>query len=577
MAARGRTRGATPPRPDGCDGCSMPPGEAPRDAGPVRSSRAASVLITAGILLSRVVGLVRERVVASSFGTGLHADVFSAGLRLPNVLQNLLGEGTLSASFIPVYSELLGQGRTREAGRLAGAMFGLLLGVAGLIALIGVLLAPVLVAVFTPGFEGARRDLMIAAVRILFPMTGVLVLSAWALGILNSHRRFFLPYFAPVLWNVAIIAALVGFNGRVDLDGLLMAAVWGALAGGFLQFGIQLPWVLRLERDLRLNTGRGEPAFREALRNAGPAVMGRGVVQVSSYIDMVLASLLAVGALARIRYAQTLYVLPVSLFGMSVAAAELPELARERGGATEVLRTRAVAAVRRVSFFVVPSFVAFIALGWIIVAGIYQAGEFTPADVTLVWLTLAAYSLGLLASTNTRIYQSTFFALRDTKTPARVATARVLLSAIVGAFLMVQFEPITVGSLSIPAGVFGNVRVQGLPLGPVGLGLGAAVGAWLEWALLYRRLSQRIGSVGAGAGQLARMFSAAGVAAAAGYGVAAGAGDALHPVPEALLVLGVFGVVYLALGHALGLEEADVFLASFRRRLAGLLTRRTPR
>src|SRR5262245_48259887 len=143
---------------------------------------------------------------------------------MPNVLQNLLGEGTLSASFIPVYSELLGQGKTKEAGRVAGAMFALLLGIAGVISLLGILLAPVFVTVFTPGFEGRQRELMIAVVRIIFPMTGVLVLSAWSLGILNSHRKFFIPYFAPVLWNAAIIGVLIGFAGRLELDGLLMAA-----------------------------------------------------------------------------------------------------------------------------------------------------------------------------------------------------------------------------------------------------------------------------------------------------------------------------------------------------------------
>jgi putative peptidoglycan lipid II flippase len=543
------------------------PTPAPTAAAPAkRSSRAASLLIGIGILLSRIVGLVRERVVATYFGTGLHADVFSAGLRMPNVLQNLLGEGTLSASFIPVYSELLGQGRTKEAGRVAGAMFALLLGIAGVISLLGVLLAPVLVAVFTPGFEGQRRELMIAIVRIIFPMTGVLVLSAWSLGILNSHRKFFIPYVAPVLWNAAIIAALVAFNSRVSLDGLLMAAAWGALVGGFLQFGIQLPWVLRLDREIRLNTGRREPAFKEAISNAGPAIMGRGVVQVSTYVDMVLASLLAIGALARIRYAQTLYVLPVSLFGMSVAAAELPELARERTSAIEVLRERAIGAARRVAFFVVPSFVAFVGLGDVIVSGIYRAGKFGAADVTVVWLTLAAYSMGLLASTSTRIYQSAFFALRDTRTPARIATLRVLASGIAGAVLMLQFEPVVAGSFAVPAGVFADVKVAGLPLGPVGLALGAAIGAWLEWGLLRTRLRHRIGDVGIGGIQLAKMFGAAIVAAAAGYGVRAATGGS-HPVLIATLVVGVFGVVYFAVARMLGLAEARVVLDSLARRI----------
>jgi putative peptidoglycan lipid II flippase len=538
-------------------------------ATPRRSSRVASLLVGGGILLSRIVGLVRERAIATYFGTGLHADVFGAGLRMPNVLQNLLGEGTLSASFIPVYSELLGQGRTREAGRVAGAMFALLLGVAGLISLLGVLLAPLLVTIFTPGFDGARRELMIAVVRILFPMTGVLVLSAWALGILNSHRRFFIPYFAPVLWNAAIIAALVTFGRPADLDALLMAAAWGALIGGFLQFGVQLPLVLRLDREIRVNSGRAEPAFAEAVRNAGPAILGRGVVQISSYVDMVLASLLAIGAVSRLRYAQTLYVLPVSLFGMSIAAAELPELARERHSASEALRDRTIAAARRVAFFVVPSLVAFIVLGNVFVAGIYQAGEFSAADVTVVWFTLAAYSLGLLASTSTRIYQSAFYALRDTKTPARVAGVRVLSSAIVGAVLMVQFETVSLESITVPAGIFGGVTVDGLPLGPVGLALGAAAGAWLEWALLRGRLARRIGAVGAGAGQLARMFAAALAGAAAGYAVQL-ATARLHPSAAAVFVAGGFGGVYIGAAHVLRLGEARHLMDSVLRRLRRL-------
>jgi putative peptidoglycan lipid II flippase len=531
-----------------------------------RSSGAASVLVAAGILFSRIIGLVRERVLATYFGTSLFADVFSAGLRLPNVLQNLLGEGTLSASFIPVYSELLEQGRTKEAGRVAGAVFALLLGIAGVISLLGIVLAPFLVTVFTPGFEGQRRELMIAVVRILFPMTGVLVLSAWALGILNSHRKFFVPYFAPVLWNAAIIAALVGFSSRLELEGLLMAAAWGALLGGFLQFAVQLPWVFRLDREIRINSGRCEPAFKEAVRNAGPAILGRGVVQLSTYVDMVLASLLAIGALARLRYAQTLYVLPISLFGMSVAAAELPELARERSRAKEALRERTVAAQRRVAFFVVPSFVAFMLLGEVLVSGLYRAGEFGAPDVLIVSLTLAAYSVGLLASTSTRVYQSAFFALRDTKTPARVAGLRVLVAAGAGALLMLQFEPVTIFGRTLPAGLFAGWTVADQPLGPVGLALGAALGAWLEWGLLRATLRRCVGAVDAGAGQLARMFAAALAGAAAGQAVRLALG-ALNPLPLALLVAGVYGIVYFGVARLLGLAQARVVIDSLRRRL----------
>jgi putative peptidoglycan lipid II flippase len=484
------------------------------------------------------------------------------------VLQNLLGEGVLSASFIPAYSALLGQGRTQEAGRVAGAMFALLLTVAGAISLIGIAIAPLLVMVVMPGFTGLRRELAIDVVRIMFPMAGLLVLSAWALGILNSHRKFFVPYFAPVLWNTAIIGALVWFGSRLDLDALVRAAAWGALVGGALQFGVQLPFVFRLDREIRFNLGRNEAAFKDAVRKAGPAILGRGVVQLSGYLDLVLASLLAVGAVSRLRYAQTLYLLPVSLFAMSVAAAVLPELARERGGAIGALLERTVAAVRRVAFYVVPSFVAFVAIGDVLVAGLYQAGEFGAADVRVVWFILIAYSLGLLASTTTRVYQSAFFALRDTATPARAALVRVLVALAAGAVLMVQFEPVSLLGAEIPAGALASYTANGLPLGPLGLAAGAALGAWVEWAWLRRRLGVTLGAVGAGFGRLVRMFVAALVAAAAARG--ADVWLALSsPLLTGVLVAAVFGVVYLGAARLLGLDEA--------RSLAGAVLQRIRR
>ncbi len=521
-------------------------------------------MVAGGILLSRVAGLVRERVFAQFFGTSLYADVFRAGLRMPNVLQNLLGEGTLSASFIPVYAEMLEKGEKEEAGRVAGAIFALLIAAAGGLALIGIVLAPLLVSIFLPGFEGERRELTILVTRILFPMTGVLVLSAWSLGILNSHRRFFIPYFAPVLWNGAMIATLLLLGEALSPARLVIALAWGALLGGALQFAIQLPWVFRLERGLRFSFGRRVAGVREAVKNAGPAILGRGVVQVSGWVDMVLASLLAVGGVAAIGYAQTLYVLPVSLFGMSIAAAELPELARRRSGAAEVLQERTRAALQRVAFYVVPSFVAFVLLGDVIVAALYQTGEFDRTDTVLVYITLIGYAVGLLASTGTRLFSSTFFALRDTRTPARFAAVRVMTAALLGFFLMIQFEPVEIFGIQIGPGVLGGARVGDRLLGAVGLSLGAGLAAWLEWALLRRTLRDRIGAVGVGAGVLGRMFLAALAGAGAGWG-ARWALPPLHPIAAAVVILGFFGVTYFAVAAALKLPEASALFSRLGR------------
>jgi putative peptidoglycan lipid II flippase len=530
-------------------------------AGPAASD--GSFLVAGGILLSRLAGLVRERVFAQYFGTSLYADVFRAGLRMPNVLQNLLGEGTLSASFIPVYAELLEQGRQREAGRVAGAIFALLLAVAGMLTLIGVFLAPLLVSVFLPGFSGERRELSIAVSRILFPMAGVLVLSAWSLGILNSHRRFFLPYVAPVLWNAAMVATLVALGGALSPDRLVVALAWGAFGGGILQFLIQLPWVLRLERELRLSWGTRVSGVGEAVRNAGPAILGRGVVQVSGWIDMVLASFLATGAVAAIGYAQVLYVLFVSLFGMSVAAAELPELSRRRGEAGAALRDRTLAGLERVAFYVVPSFVGFVVLGDVIVAAMYQTGEFSRFDTLVVYLTLCGYACGLLATTAARLLASTCFALRDTRTPARCAAVRVAVAAVLGASLMLQFEPITPFGADGPRlgpGLLAGARVGGQPLGAVGLALGAGLAAWIELLLLRRALVPRVGSLAAGGHLWLKMFGAAAVAGAAGWGIRLLLPE-LHPAAAAVFILGGFGATYFGVSTALGLREARTLVS----------------
>jgi putative peptidoglycan lipid II flippase len=543
------------------------------------SSRASSSLVAAGIFLSRISGLIRTAVFARYLGAGSHADVITAGLRMPNVLQNLLGEGTLSASFIPVYSELLEEGREEEATRFAGAIFGLLSVIAGLFALAGILLAPLLVTVLLPGFEGDRRELSIQVVRIIFPMTGFLVLSAWALGILNSHRKFFLSYIAPVAWNGAMIATLLLLGRQLTADGLVMAVAWGALLGGALQFLVQLPWVLRLEPRFRPSLNLWMAPVREAVRNAGPAIAGRGVVQISAWVDLLLASFLAAGAVAVIGYAQTLYLLPISLFGMSVAAAELPELSRNRSGGTEALRLRTNSGLEQIAFFVIPSFVAFVFLGDSLIAALLQRGEFSRTDTILVHLTLIGFSVGLVASTATRLFSSTFFALRDTRTPARVAVIRVMVAALLGLFLMTQFEAVPAqsiggGSLVIPArliswGLLTNVTIEGRHLGAVGLALGSGLAAWVEWDLLRRALRVRIGAVGPRMRVVFRMLVAALLATVAGWVVRLLIGE-MNPLVAGVLIFSAYGIVYFGAAIAFRLPEADRVTSLLKR-----LSRRT--
>jgi putative peptidoglycan lipid II flippase len=548
-------------------------------------------MVAAGILTSRLAGFVRERAAAHFFGVGAFADVYQAAFRGPNLLQNLLGEGTVSAAFIPIYSRMLEEGRERDAGRFAGAVFGLLVAAAAAVALAGVVLAAPIVAVLTPGFVGDaarvaagelpvdRFALAVSAVRIIFPMTGVLVLSAWALGVLNSHRRFFLPYFAPVVWNAAVIAALLGAADRwfggpftrpegaeatAGLERLVIAACAGALAGGVLQFAVQLPLVLREMRGLRPSLSTRVPGVRQALRAFGPVVAGRGVYQISAYLDVFFASWLAAGALGALRYAQMLYVLPVSLFGLSVAASELPELARLGPEERPRFFARLERSLAQAMFLTLPTAAGYLAFGLLVVGAIFRTGSFGALDGWLVYLLLCGYTLGLPATTAARLFQNAFYALGDTRTPARIAVARVVAGAAVAVPAMIALDRVAVAPLVGEPGGGGA-----LFLGGAGLALGSAVGGWLEAGALLAALRRR----GEAFAPPWRSLAAIAGLAAAALGPAAALWWLLgrqvpgwHPALVAVPVVGLYAALYLGAAAALGRPEIAAWTGRLRRR-----------
>ena len=513
--------------------------------------------VGAGILLSRLSGLVREVVTASLLGLGVSADAFRAALRIPNLMQNLLGEGVLSASFIPVYSRLADED-PEEAGRTAGAVAGLLAAVTSVLVLVGMVLARPITVVLTPGFrdDPAKLDLTVSLVRIMFPGIGVLVLSAWCLAILNSHRRFFLSYVAPVLWNVAqiVVVAAVAIGGSTERS-IAEALAWGVVVGGILQFLVQLPAVRSLVPQLRLSLDRHRRPVRDSMRRLGPVVFGRGVVQISGYIDLLLASLLVTGAVAANTTAQFLYLLPVSLFGMSVAAAELPDLARLGPRAPQVVRDRIEVGLARVAYFVVPTAVVYVALGEVLVGALFERERFGPSETRLVWLVLAAYALGLLATTASRLLQNTLYALDDPRTPARIALVRVVVGSLVAVALMFWLDRFVLLGTAIRTD--SGVAAEGLlHLGAVGIALGSAAAAWAEFFLLRKALSWRIGAVQLGGGRLPVVVVSALVAVAVGRVVALVISDP-PPLLAAVPVLGSAGVTYLVVTGLQGLRVRD--------------------
>ncbi|MDQ1309728.1 MAG: putative peptidoglycan lipid flippase [Pseudomonadota bacterium] len=509
-----------------------------------------AALVALGIFCSRLTGFVRQRVFAHYFGLQSDAaDAFMAAFRIPNFLQNLFGEGALSASFIPVYAALVAREDRGEASRVAGAVAALLSLITSVLVLFGVLMTPLLVTLIAPGFRGEKRDLTIAVVRILFPGAGLLVLSAWCLGILNSHRRFFLSYIAPVIWNVTMIAALAWWGARTPLPRLAVVLAWGAVAGSALQLLVQLPTVLALAPDLRFRLELSDHV-RTTIRNFIPVFVSRGVVQISAYIDEVLASLLPTGAVTGLASAQLLYTLPVSLFGLSVSAAALPAMSGAVGlDATHLLRERVNSGLRQIAFLVVPSAVALAALGDVVAAALFQTGRFTAEDARYVWGILAGSSIGLLATTLGRLYSSTYYALRDTRTPLRYALVHVGVATALGYIAAIILPP----ALGIA------------PLwGTVGLTAAASIGGWVELILLRRTLSRRIGETGLPTSLSLRLWSAAIAAAGVAWAIKLSI-PPVHPIAGAALVLTPFGVTFLGLALLLGVPEAHGVFARVRR------------
>lgn len=506
------------------------------------------MLVATGIFFSRVAGFARQSTFSYFFGLETDAaDAFNAAFRIPNFLQNLFGEGALSASLIPVYAALVARGERREGDRVAGAIASLLALVVSALVLAGVLATPLLIDAIAPGFTGDKRQLTIQIVRILFPGAGLLVLSAWCLGVLNSHHRFLLSYTAPVMWNAAMIATLLIFGRGTPLPRLAVLLAWGSVAGSALQFAVQLPVVMRVAPDLRFAIDLTSEQVRIVTRNFVPVFISRGVVQVSAYIDAFLASFLPTGAVTGFANAQLLYTLPVSLFGMSVSASELPAMAGVMGvdsAGAESVRRRLDAGLRQIAFFVVPSAVAFLALGDIIAAALFEHGRFRHTDAVYVWGILAGSAVGLLASTLGRLYASTYYALRDTRTPLRYAIVRVALTTVLGYLFAIPLP-----------------RWLGIPSiwGAAGLTASAGIAGWVEMLLLRRTLNARIGRTGLPVALTAKLWAAAVAGAVVAWAVKLNI-PAMHPIATAVVVLTPYGLAFFAVALAFSVPEATTLV-----------------
>jgi putative peptidoglycan lipid II flippase len=416
--------------------------------------------IGAATLASRVLGYVRDMVVAHTFGAGPVTDAFLVAFRIPNLLRRLLAEGALSTAVIPVFTETLTQGGPGAFSRLTRAAAGAAIVVLCVVSALGVLLARPVVAVMAPGWraDSALFDLAVSLTRVMFPYLVLVGLAALAMGALNAHHRFFTAALGPAVLNVAMIAAVLGLAGYTTPP--IMALAVGVLVGGLGQLLVQLPELRRLGVPLVPSGDWRHPGVARIAHRLWPAVFALAAVQITVVVNTLLASLLPAGTVSYLYYADRVMEFPLGIFGIALATAALPSMSRQAARREfAALRATLEWALRMSAFVAVPATVGLLVLGGPIVRVLFQRGEFTAADGVLTAQALAGYAVGLPAFSATRIAAQTFYALGDTRTPVLIGFVSVAVNVLLALLLMWPLQHV---GLALASSLSSYVNVLGL-------------------------------------------------------------------------------------------------------------------
>jgi putative peptidoglycan lipid II flippase len=424
---------------------------APLAAAPAETTRVtrAAAVVALATVLSRVLGYVRDGLIAAYFGAGFSSDAFLAAFRIPNLFRRLVGEGAMNSAFVPVFSETLHRRGSAEAGRLFGSACRLFLSVLVPACALGIVAAGWMVPFITPGFSGPKLELTVTLTRWMFPYLFAAGMLALWMGALNVYGSFAPPALAPILLSLCMIGALTLLSPQMDRPEIGLAV--GVLIGGVAQLLFQVPYLFRYRLNFR-PSGRGlHPAISRMARMMVPSILGGGVYQINILAATFMASLLAEGSVSYLYYADRLVQFPLGVVAMAGATAALPSMAREAalGNSKSLCETFALA-FRLVSFATIPAMVGLALLGESIVALLFMRGEFRPLDARLTASALSYYALGLWAFATLRIAVAAFFALQDSKTPMVAATISILANILLGLILM---KPLAHGGVALATSV----------------------------------------------------------------------------------------------------------------------------
>lgn len=431
----------------------------------------AASTIGVGTLFSRILGFLRDMVIAHFFGAQMEADAFFVAFRIPNLWRRLVGEGSLTISFIPVYTEYLTKQprqKTEEFTDVAFSITGLIL-IA--ITVLGIVFSPIIIRIIAPGFikSPEKFNITVTLNQIIFPYLFFMGLFALSMGILNSLRHFFAPAIAPVFLNISIIISVIFFYYRLERP--VMSLAIGVLAGGIIQFFFQLPFLIRKGIRFRFNFNFKHPGIKKVGFLMIPGVIGTAVYQINVFVDTVFASFLPGGSISYLYFADRLIEFPLGIFAIAIGMASLPSLSLLASqGKMEELKETISFSFRLVSFISIPSMVGLISLKTPIIHLLFERGLFDTYATQMTAKALLFYSVGLWAIAGSRSLVSAFYSLKDTWTPLKISL--ICLGANI---------------------IFNAILIQ--PLRHAGLALATSLSSTLNLILIFRYLNLKIGNL----------------------------------------------------------------------------------
>ena len=434
--------------------------------------------VGAATLLSRVLGLLREQVMATLFGAGFATDAFNVAFRMPNLLRDLFAEGAMSSAFVPTFTEHLQNRGEVEAWKLGRQLMSTLLAVLAVVCALGMWFAPELVRLFAPGFaaQSGKIELTVLLTRVMLPFLPAVALAAVAMGMLNARGRFAVPALAPSLLNLGMVVFGVALMPVCRAAGqpLILAMAIGVLIGGLMQFAVQLPALAREGFRFGLEVPRLHPGVRRVAALMLPATIGLAATQVNLLVSTLIASLLEQGSVSWLWYAFRIMQLPIGVFGVALATVSLPALSRAAVARDlAALKTTLSATLRLVFLLTVPAALWLAVMARPVIALLYEHGRFHALDTVRTADALVMYCIGLPAFAAVGVLTRTFYALGETRVPVQASFVAV------GANLVLNL--LFIGPL------------RGLGLGHLGLALAASVTSILNLAQLALYLRRRVG------------------------------------------------------------------------------------